>query len=514
MQLFRRVSIGARLAIGFGLILGLMALLLVGSAWQSSRARDDGFDALQANQHRLTLAGAMRTELLLAAVAVRNMGLATDLDVVNKQERAARDHRDAFIHARAELAPLLLSPQEAEILERLDRLNQAIEPLFKEAVGVSLAFNTEVAAKIIGTKIDPLSEQLMQELGKLDDLQRRSATQEVAEVQARAGRQDLVVLLAGAVTLLMAAGLGLGLTRSITGPLAQAIEATGRVAQGDLSGRIQANGADEPAELLRAIGAMRDALAQIVSGVRDGTLSINHAAAEIASGNADLSSRTESQASALQQTAATMSMLTNAVKHNAQLSGQAQDMAAHATDTASAGQQAIDGVIKTMEAIEDSSRRIVDINAVIDGIAFQTNILALNAAVEAARAGEQGRGFAVVASEVRALAQRTSAAAKEINGLIQSAAERARDGSAIVNTAGQTMSTISAEVARVHAVVAEISHSNGQQAGSIDEIARAVSDIDSATQQNAALVEEAAAAAEAMRVQSQRLAQVVSTFRV
>ncbi len=514
MQVFRRVSIGSRLALGFGTILGLMALLLAGSSWQASRTRQHGFESLQLSQQRTELAATMRAELLQAAVAVRNMGLATDLDVVNKQEQSARAHRDAYGKARAALGPLLTSADETRSLNRLDQLDRQIEPLFKEALGVSLAFNTEVAAKIIGTQIDPLSDQLIQELSQLDAMQGKSASQAVTAAQEAAHSHDIWVMAASAATLLLAAGLGLALTRSITQPLAQAMEATGRLAKGDLVSDIAVEGADEPARLLLAIRDMRDGLATIVSGVREGTHGINHAAAEIASGNADLSSRTESQASALQQTASTMGQLSHTVKHNATLSGQAQDMASHAAETATAGQQAVDGVIKTMQAIEESSRRIVEINAVIDGIAFQTNILALNAAVEAARAGEQGRGFAVVASEVRALAQRTSGAAKEINALIKAAAERARDGSAIVDAAGQTMSAITSEVARVHAIVSEISQSSNQQAHSLNEVARAVTDIDGATQQNAALVEQAAAAAESMRDQSAKLTQVVSTFRL
>jgi methyl-accepting chemotaxis protein len=296
--------------------------------------------------------------------------------------------------------------------------------------------------------------------------------------------------------------------------LQRAEEAAGRMAQGDLASALVDEGRDEPARLLRAINDMRLKLAGIVSGVRQGTESIDMAAAEIASGNQDLSARTETQASALQQTAATMHQLADTVKQNASLSVDAQGLAERATQTAAAGQSAVNGVIQTMSAIEDSSKRIVEINAVIDGIAFQTNILALNAAVEAARAGEHGRGFAVVASEVRALAQRTSGAAKEINGLIGAAAERARNGTAIVQSAGQTMGAIMDEVQRVSQIITQISGSSREQAGSLDEVTRAVGDIDNATQQNAALVEEAAAAAQSMREQSGRLTQAVSTFRV
>ncbi|MDE2565465.1 MAG: HAMP domain-containing protein [Burkholderiales bacterium] len=503
-----------RLALGFGSILALMALLLAGSAWSSRHTRRDSLETLQAAQQRTALANRMRSELLQEAVAVRNMGLATEIDTVNRQAQSARAHSAAFAKAQAELAPLLNHADEQAALARLVELDRKIAPMFKDAVDVSLAFNTEVAAKIIGTQIDPLSDRIIGELDQLERLQAGSAATAVEQAESSARRSDRLVLVAGVGMLVLTAGLGLALTRSITRPLKLAEEATGRVAHGDLASAIVVDGRDEPARLLAAISHMRDRLAVIVSGVRQGTDGIDHAAAEIATGNADLSARTETQASALQQTSATMQQLADTVKHNASLSSDAQALAQRATQTAAAGQAAVNGVIETMSAIESSSKRIVEINAVIDGIAFQTNILALNAAVEAARAGEHGRGFAVVASEVRALAHRTSGAAKEINGLISAAAERARDGTQIVHSAGQTMGAIMAEVQRVNAIITQISGSSREQAGSLDEVTRAVSDIDNATQQNAALVEQAAAAAQSMLEQSGRLTQAVSAFRV
>ena len=514
MQFLRSVSIGARLALGFGSILGLMALLLVVTSWMTSQNRRESFNALQAAQVRTGLAETMRSALLQGAVAIRNMGLAAELDAVNKQEKLATAHRAAFSAARTQLQPLLSSADESAALDRLAELDRKIEPLFKEAVGVSLAFNTEVAAKIIGTQIDPLSDQVMAELARFDALQQASSAQAMQRADQLALTSDRWLLACGLVLLVLASGLGVALTRSITQPLRRAEAATQLVAQGDLTGRIEVDGHDEASRLLGSLSDMRNKLALIVSGVRTGTDGIDHAAAEIASGNADLSARTETQASALQQTSATMSQLSDAVKSNASLSKDAEKLSSHAAETAAAGQQAVDGVVHTMAAIEESSRRIVEINAVIEGIAFQTNILALNAAVEAARAGEHGRGFAVVASEVRALAQRTSGAAKEINGLINAAADRAKSGTQIVHTAGRTMSAIVDEVRRVNEIIGQISSGSRDQALSIDEVARAVSDIDNATQQNAALVEEAAAAAESMREQSGRLTHAVSAFRV
>jgi len=304
------------------------------------------------------------------------------------------------------------------------------------------------------------------------------------------------------------------ITRSITRPLNEAVDVASAVAAGDLSIHIDSTSKDETGKLLTALKIMSDNLHRIVSEVRSGTDTIQTASAEIASGNLDLSSRTEQQAGALEETASAMEELTSTVKQNANNAHQANTLAASASEVAMQGGNVVGQVVETMGAINESSRKIVDIISVIDGIAFQTNILALNAAVEAARAGEQGRGFAVVASEVRNLAQRSAAAAKEIKTLISSSVEKVDNGSRLVEQAGHTMSDVVASVKRVTEVVAQISAASGEQSEGIEQINTAIVQMDEVTQQNAALVEQAAAAAQSLQDQAERLCKTVSVFKL
>jgi methyl-accepting chemotaxis protein len=290
------------------------------------------------------------------------------------------------------------------------------------------------------------------------------------------------------------------------------------VAGGDLcgygGGRSQDYALDEPGRLLHALDEMSQGLVRIVTEVRQGTDAIATASGEIASGNLDLSSRTEQQASSLEETASSMEELTSTVKQNAENARQANQLAASASDVAQRGGAVVSDVVETMASIDASSRKIVDIIGVIDGIAFQTNILALNAAVEAARAGEQGRGFAVVASEVRNLAQRSASAAKEIKALIDDSVGKVAAGSRLVGQAGSTMDEVVASIRRLTDIVAEISHASSEQTHGIEQINDAITQMDHVTQQNAALVEQAAAAADAMQGQAARLARAVSTFKL
>jgi methyl-accepting chemotaxis protein len=316
------------------------------------------------------------------------------------------------------------------------------------------------------------------------------------------------------VTIVVGAAIMVWLVRSITKPLNEAVEIARTVASGDLSTHINVRGTDEIGMLLKSLKDMHDSLAEIVGKVRAGTEAIAQASKEIAEGNQDLSARTEEQASSLEETAASMEELTTTVRRNGENADQASVLASDASSVAVRGGEAVAQVIHTMGSINDSSKKIVDIIGVIDGIAFQTNILALNAAVEAARAGEQGRGFAVVASEVRNLAQRSAAAAKEIKGLIGDSVDRVEAGSRLVGQAGTTMNEVVSSVQRVTSIIAEIAVASGEQNSGIEQINQAVSQMDTVTQQNAALVEQAAAAAEAMQHQAQSLAQAVSVFKI
>jgi methyl-accepting chemotaxis protein len=302
--------------------------------------------------------------------------------------------------------------------------------------------------------------------------------------------------------------------RRIRAALEHAMAASQLIASGDLTGTIEVHSEDESGALLKSLSEMKEALAGIVGEVRSGADSIATATEQIAAGNADLSQRTEEQASALEQTASSMEELTSTVKQNADNAQQANQLAINASSVAVKGGEVIHRVVQTMESISTSSRKISDIIGVIDGIAFQTNILALNAAVEAARAGEQGRGFAVVAAEVRSLAQRSAAAAKEIKGLIEDSVDKVQDGSKLVEEAGQTTREIVTSIKRVTDIMAEISAASVEQSSGIEQVNIAITQMDDVTQQNAALVEEAAAAAESLEEQAMQLVQVVTRFKI
>ncbi|OZI45009.1 methyl-accepting chemotaxis protein, partial [Bordetella genomosp. 5] len=304
------------------------------------------------------------------------------------------------------------------------------------------------------------------------------------------------------------------MTRAVVRPLTRAGEQFERIAAGDLTQRVEVHGRNEVGQLMAAIKRMQESLTRTVSQVRRGVDEINVGSREIAAGNTDLSSRTEQQAASLEETAASMEQLASTVKQNADNARQANQLAASASDVAERGGSAVSEVVHTMEGISASSRKISEIVSVIDGIAFQTNILALNAAVEAARAGEQGKGFAVVAGEVRSLAQRSAQAAKEIKLLIEDSVSKVGTGSQQVERAGATMQEIVASVKRVTDIMGEISAASDEQSGGIDQVNRAVAQMDEVTQQNAALVEQAAAAAGSLQEQAERLADAVSVFKI
>jgi methyl-accepting chemotaxis protein len=332
-----------------------------------------------------------------------------------------------------------------------------------------------------------------------------------ADVQART---SMFLVGGGVFAVAAAAAIAWLLSGSITRPLARAVDLAQRVARGDLTTRIEVKSRDEIGALLAALGEMNRALAGIVGAVRQGTDAIGTASAEIATGNLDLPARTEQQASSLEETASSMEELTSTVRQNADHARAASRKADETSAVAARGGAIVEEVVQTMQRISASSARIADIIGVIDGIAFQTNILALNAAVEAARAGEQGRGFAVVAGEVRTLAHRSAAAAKEIKDLIVHAAGEVGAGTQLVNQAGTTIGELVAGVREVGATMGQISAASGEQLAGIEQVNGAVVQMDNVTQQNAALVEQAAAAASALQEQARRLAGIVSVFTV
>jgi len=387
-----------------------------------------------------------------------------------------------------------------------------IESLIARVAAKELKATTEANAALNGVKAS--IHKVDEELDRLTDL--IGTDSEVAAL-AVVDRSKLVQMVLGGVMLLGVLGVGAYTVlsiRSILRPLHESIVASARIAGRDLSQPIESNGHDETAEVLRGMQAMQAALREVVGHVRSSTESIVTASHEVAAGSHDLSGRTEQAASNLQQTASAMEELTASVKNNAESARQANRLALDAAQVAHRGGGVVGDVVDTMDRISASSRKIGDIIAVIDGIAFQTNILALNAAVEAARAGEQGRGFAVVASEVRTLAQRSAEAAREIKALIGASAESVEAGSTLVANAGATMKEIVGSIERVSQIVSQISNATEQQSTGIAQIGGAITSLDEMTQQNAALVEQSAAAAQSLQQQADELSRSVAVFKL
>jgi len=400
-------------------------------------------------------------------------------ELVQKLEVAYKQFDDVYKRQAAALANLSIQ----EYLD-LNDAGSAANTAFREAVNNVLEF--------VDTRTDDLVVQ--------------------AEADHYISRTVTIVLLA--IALVLALGCWIFINRTVLRPLHEAGDHFEKISAGDFTGRIEVRSTNEIGHLFGAIKRMQESLTRTVATVRRGVEEINLGAREISAGNTDLSSRTEQQAASLEETAASMEELASTVKQNADNARQANQLAASASDVAERGGSAVSEVVSTMQEISASSRKISEIVSVIDGIAFQTNILALNAAVEAARAGEQGKGFAVVAGEVRSLAQRSAQAAKEIKGLIEDSVSKVGAGSQQVERAGSTMQEIVSSVKRVTDIMGEISAASEEQSSGIDQVNRAVSQMDEVTQQNAALVEEAAAAAGSLQEQAQRLAEAVSVFKI
>jgi methyl-accepting chemotaxis protein len=363
-------------------------------------------------------------------------------------------------------------------------------------------------------EVRPAQRLLLEELDKLIAFQVKLMRSSGADADQTAHSSGMLMISLGVIGALISFIAAWLTTRSIVDPIKSAVIAARTVASGDLTGTIDVNSTDEIGQLSQALKDMNDSLVQIVSDVRVGTETIATASAEIAAGNLDLSSRTEHQASSLEETASSMEELTSTVRQNADNARQANQLALSAAEVASKGGAVVSQVVDTMSSINASSKKIVDIIGVIDGIAFQTNILALNAAVEAARAGEQGRGFAVVATEVRNLAQRSASAAKEIKELIGDSVMKVDAGAKLVDQAGVTMTEIVASVRRVTDIMGEISSASHEQMAGIEQINEAITQMDQVTQQNAALVEQASAAASTMQEQTEHLSNVVDVFKL
>ena len=510
----RDFKIGTRLGFGFGSILVILVVVVVAANGLNYRNKAELLDGLALAGEKNTQASLMKSAMLETGIAMRNIGLQGDVALMQAEEGKVRQHRKLYDGAREKLATLGLSDSEKALVADIARVDGEVDAAFKEAMGQVLAFNSEGAAKVIATRIDPLNRKTLADINKLLDLQHVAQQSFMDGSLAADARLMTVLLVLGGVAVALGAWCAIFITRSITVPLSGALAVAQKVAAGELTSHVVVEGKDETSALQQALKDMNDSLVKTVSDVRNGTETITVASREIASGNADLSARTETQASSLEETASSMEELTSTVKQNADNARQANQLAVSASSVAEQGGKVVAQVVDTMGSIKDSSRKIVDIIGVIDGIAFQTNILALNAAVEAARAGEQGRGFAVVASEVRNLAQRSAGAAKEIKGLIGDSVDKVDAGSRLVDEAGQTMGLVVTSIRQVADIMGEITAATQEQSHGIEEVNQAIAQMDQMTQQNAALVEEAAAAAESMQEQAQKLAGAVSIFKL
>ncbi|SCK60290.1 methyl-accepting chemotaxis protein [Variovorax sp. HW608] len=514
MKFLSNVRIGTRLAIGFGIVLALtivssvFALVSARSTAEATRQMMESplaKERLISDWYVLTYSAIARTSMI--AKTTDETLPVTFADVISDSVK-----RGTEINSKVEA--LLVTDDEKSmfksIMERRAKYQAAKEVVSKAKASGDSA-ETERAFK---EQFQPAAKAY--ETGVLDllSMERKAINDMSQAIDAANARAFTLRVAFFVLTMVFGGGFAVLISRSIVKPLGEAVKLAETVAAGDLSSRIEVQSKDETGQLMRALKEMNESLARVVGEVRTGTDTIATASTQIASGNQDLSSRTEEQASSLEETAASMEELTSTVKQNADNARQANQLAVSASEVAVRGGSVVSQVVDTMGSINASSRKIVDIIGVIDGIAFQTNILALNAAVEAARAGEQGKGFAVVAAEVRNLAQRSAAAAKEIKGLIDDSVGKVEEGSRQVAEAGRTMDEIVGSVKRVTDIMGEITAASQEQTSGIEQVNQAIAQMDQVTQQNAALVEEAAAAAGSLQDQATSLVQAVSVFRL
>ncbi len=507
-------KIGTRLGAGFALMLALVvAVACVGVL----RLQDVGDATKEMASQALVKERLAQTWLRSTNVnSVRTFAVLTSDDDGVKEflQKRMTETSAQISDAQKRIEAMLSSPQELQLAEDIKKKRTEYVELRNTLMKLKAEGKREESARLMGAKLLPTIESYDGSIRAMLEYQQAQIDKTAVGIDEtyRSGRTVVMVLAALAVAL--GAVLAWLLTRSVVEPINEALLIADTVAAGDLSQDFETDRGGDFGRLLRGMGEMEDTLTDVVGRIKTTTDSILVASGQIASGNQDLSSRTEEQASSLEQTAASMEELTSTVKQNADNARQANQLAVSASEVAVKGGAVVGQVVDTMASIDASSKKIVDIIGVIDGIAFQTNILALNAAVEAARAGEQGRGFAVVAAEVRNLAQRSAAAAKEIKGLIDDSVGKVQAGTSLVGEAGQTMQEIVGSVKRVTDIMGEITAASQEQTSGIEQINQAITQMDQVTQQNAALVEEAAAAAASLQEQAGGLSKIVGMFKL
>ncbi|MGM3223587.1 methyl-accepting chemotaxis protein [Dickeya zeae] len=517
MRFFKDMKLGSMLGIGFTMVIAIGFLVAI---YGQLQLRQLGTDIQTLSQKRITnllLIQEYKDNMNIAARVIRNIVLLSEPQqmAVEKQRldnMAPRNNEIiATLHSAANTA------EQKALIAQLDQYRPIYEEAIKKAIEKGLANKDDEAREFIITDVRRAQDSLFKVIDTMLAYQKNATAVTADNSQSQAVNAGVIMLSLAVLITLVGSMIAWSITRRIKGQLggepAYASHIAQQVAQGDLSVNVMLK-ADDQHSLLAAMRAMRDSLSHIVSQVRQSSESIATGSQQIAMGNTDLSSRTEEQAASLQQTAASMEQISQTIRQNGETVREAAQLAAHASDTAAKGSDVVGNVIRTMDGISASSRKIGDIISVIDSIAFQTNILALNAAVEAARAGEQGRGFAVVAGEVRSLAQRSASAAREIKELITESMEQVASGAQLVGSAGTTMDDIVTQAHRVAQLIKEIGVTTTEQESGISQINQAVNQLDQVTQQNAALVEESASAAESLSDQARHLVQLMNVFVV
>jgi len=507
-------SIGARLGLAMGVVLlglsGAIATGVLGLQHVAGRTAE----LVDTGMQKSDLAAQMRLDIVSRVDTVRNVALTPEVNAMQADLKRVETLAQVYAGHREKLLALNPTPAEKAALDRADAAEAQAAPFLKQALALARSMQPEMAGETLTTKLGPVQARWLEALEQLSVAAGDSRTAVLGEVQAAQRNTQMGMLAVGLAAALAGAAMTVAVALGIARRLSAAVTLTRHISDGDLSQRVDSSGHDEVAQTLGALAAMQARLQGTIGEVRSAVMSIETAAGEISAGSNDLSARTEQSASSLQQTASSMEVLTGTVRSAAESASMASQLAQSASTVAQDGGAVVAQVVQTMDEITSSARRIGEIIGTIDGIAFQTNILALNAAVEAARAGENGRGFAVVASEVRSLAQRSASAAREIKTLVGDSLEKVDTGSRLVGQAGSTMAEIVASVQRVSDVIGEISHSAREQTQGLGQINVAVAQLDTMTQQNAALVEQSAAAADSMREQTARLSQAVAAFRL
>ena len=517
MSFLSSLRIGRRLGVAFAVVVTLTVVSTVFSQLRLREIQASAHEMTTEQAERLSLAYRWRQNIAVNSNRAATVSLITDPTLAQPLQAKMKATTADTTVVQKRFEQLETTPRGRELQARLAEVRKrylvARDAMMKAGADGGTSISSAIARGQAGTAFTAICDEYLGVTDEMVAYESKRAEESGGAIGAAVAATGVVNLVCAVVSVLFSIAVGVVLTRSIVGPVQSAQRAADRIASGDLTGNCRSDGSDEAAQLVSSLGRMQDSLTRIVREIRSSTEQIQVASTEVASGNQDLSSRTEQTAGSLQQAASSMDELTSTMRHSADAAHQAHGLANSASQIATRGGEVVSQVVSTMDAINASSKKISDIIGVIDGIAFQTNILALNAAVEAARAGEQGRGFAVVAGEVRSLAQRSAEAAKEIKTLIGASVDKVESGARLVQDAGSTMQEIVGAVRRVSEVLGEITTAASEQAGGIQLVNEAVNNVDQMTQQNAALVEESAAAAESMRDQAGKLARTVEQFR-